>query len=209
MQVLPRDKQGGDAKRDVDVEDPSPRESVDKKAADQRPDHARGGEHAGEIAHVLWALPWREDVPENGERHREQAATADPLDAAEQNQLRHRLGNSRQHRADEKDDDRYLEDLPAPVDVADLSKERHACGGGQQVGGEHPGDVVEPAKVADNSREGRRDDRRIEGAQEEANQQRPQDQPEAFTRIWHAKHRTVGAGGEEFPDCTRLRASPV
>ena len=51
------DEQGGDAERDVDVEDPAPRQVVGEEAAEQRPGDARRAEHGAEVALVAAPLP--------------------------------------------------------------------------------------------------------------------------------------------------------
>ena len=53
------------AQRQVDVEDPAPREVVDEEAAEQRPDHGRDAEDGAEEPLVLAALARRHDVADH------------------------------------------------------------------------------------------------------------------------------------------------
>ena len=104
-----RQSQGADADRQVDVEDPAPGQLVREEAADQRPGHARHSEDGADVALIAAALSWRQDVADYRHRHREDAARAEPLDAARHDQLRHVLGNAREQRAGDEDADRDLE----------------------------------------------------------------------------------------------------
>ena len=110
-----RVEDGGDheerdrADRQVDVEDPAPREVVDEEAAEQRADDRRHAEDGAEEALVLAAVARRDDVADDGDRRREQAAGAETLQRAERDQLGHVLRDAAQRRADEEDDDRDLQ----------------------------------------------------------------------------------------------------
>jgi len=55
---------------------------------------------------------------------------------------------------------------PAAVDVGELAVERRDNGRGEQVGGHHPGEVLDVRIGAPDGRERRRDDRLIERGQE-------------------------------------------
>ena len=115
---------GDRADRQVDVEDPAPREVVDEEAAEQRPGDRRDGEHRADQAHVATALPRRDDVGDDRLRADHQAAGADALERAERDQLLHRLAEPGEHRAGEEDQDRGQEDGLAPVHVAELAVDR-------------------------------------------------------------------------------------
>jgi hypothetical protein len=93
------------------------------------------------------------------------------LEGPEGDQLAHVLGQAAQGRAGQKDHDRGQEDRLAAIEVADLAPERRGGGGGEQVGGDHPGQVVEAAQVADDRGQGGGDDRLIEGAQQHREQE--------------------------------------
>ena len=85
--------QGGDADRHVDQEDPAPAGDAEdgrlpgEEAADDRAEHARGAEDGQEVALVLGPLPRRDDVADDRQRQREQAAGAEALEGAERGEL--------------------------------------------------------------------------------------------------------------------------
>ena len=58
-----------------------------EEAAGDRAEHARGGEDRHEVAGVLGPLARRDDVADDREHQREQAAGAEPLERAERRQL--------------------------------------------------------------------------------------------------------------------------
>ena len=132
------DHQRGEADGQVDVEDPAPAGPVGEPAAQQRAGHRGDAEHGPEVALVAAALAGRDDVADDAEGDREQAAAADALDGAEDDQLAHVLAEPGQGRADQEDDDRDLEDEAPPVEVGDLAPQRRGRRRGEQVGGDHP-----------------------------------------------------------------------
>ena len=82
--------------RDVDEEDPVPAEDVRDDAADGRPDEGRQPEHGPEEPEVLAALGRRVKVRDDRERDREDGAAAEALQAAEEDELPHRLAEAAQ-----------------------------------------------------------------------------------------------------------------
>ena len=65
--------------RDVDVEDPPPRELLDEDASEQWADHARYAEHRAEVALVAAPISRRDDVPDDRLGADHQPATAETL----------------------------------------------------------------------------------------------------------------------------------
>ena len=118
------DRQGDRTDRQVHVEDPAPRQVVDEEPAEQRPDDGRDAEHPAEVALIPPPLARRDDVADHRERHDHQAARAEALQGAKRDQLRHRLREAAEHGSDQEDDDRRLQHLLAPVEVAELPVER-------------------------------------------------------------------------------------
>jgi hypothetical protein len=112
-----------------------------------------------------------------------QAAGAEALEAAEQHELGHRLRGARQRGARQEDHDRDLEELLAPVHVAELSVERRRGRGGQQVARDHPGEVVHAAQVADDRGQSGGHDRLVERGQQHAEHQRAEDRKQRAS-IW-------------------------
>jgi hypothetical protein len=146
--------------------------------------------------------PWRHDVADHGHRGHDQPASADPLERAERDQLAHVLGDPAERRADQEDHDRRLQDDPAPVEVAELSVHRPHDGRREQIRRHDPGEMLDPAEIADDRRQRRRDDRLIERRQQQHEHERPEDQAEARGLLYglcltsvHAEthcHRTRG-----------------
>ena len=93
-------RERGGPQRQVDVEDPPPREVLDEEAAEQRADHRRDAEDRAEEPLVLATLAGRDDVADHGHRRHDQPAAADALDRAERDQLPHVLREPAERRAD-------------------------------------------------------------------------------------------------------------
>ena len=93
---------------------------------------------------VAAALPRRDDVADDGERERHQAAAAEALDGADRRSSRRCSGEGTDTGADQEDHDRGLEDRPAAAEVGDLAPQRGGRGRGEQVGGDDPGQLVRP-----------------------------------------------------------------
>ena len=139
-----------------------------------------------------------------------QPARAEPLHAAEESELEHVLREAAEHRAGEEDHDRDLEDPLAPVEVAELAVDRLRDRRREQIRGDDPRVVVEPAEVTDDRRQGDRHDRLVERRQQHPERQGAVDHKDlamgAF--LGHAGAATrllafhVGGNGlaEEFED---------
>ncbi len=200
------DNERGDADRQVDVEDPAPRKALGEEAADQRPDDGRDREHAAEVALIAAALARRDDVADDGDRGHDQPAGAEPLQRPERDQLGHAPADPAQRGAGEEEHDRELEDdLPA-VQVAELPVQRPDHRRGEQVRRDHPGQVLDPAEVADDRRQRRRDDRLVERRDEQHEQQRPEDQAHplrpldgSFRRRRHRPANVAGCITRKLP----------
>jgi hypothetical protein len=132
----------------VDVEDPAPGGVVDEEAAEQGPGHRGQSKDGAEVAHVAAALAGGDDVADDRLRTDHQAPGTDALEGPEADQLGHVLGEPAEHRSDQEDDDRALEDALAPVQVSDLPVERCRDRRGEDVRGHHPRELGEAAQVA-------------------------------------------------------------
>ncbi len=114
--------------------------------------HQRSGDrgHAPDrrqIALVAAALTRGHDIGDGGLRQRHQAATAQPLQRAEQDQLVQRLRQRAQHRRDDEQADGDRQQLAAPVDVGKLAVDRRGDGRGDQISGDDPGQMPESIQV--------------------------------------------------------------
>ena len=165
------DEQGREADRDVQPEDPAPARAVGEEAAEQGAGDAGDAEHCAEHALVLAALPRRDDVADDRQRQRHEATAAEALHGTPTDEHRHRRRGASDHRADQEDDDRGLEHRSTAVEVRDLAPQGGGRGRGQQVGGDHPGQVLQPAEVRDDRGQRRADDALVEGGQEHAGHQ--------------------------------------
>ena len=160
-----------DAQRHVDVEDPAPRQVLGEEAAQQRPGDAGQAPHTGEVARVATTFARRDDVADDRERQRHQAAGAEPLHGPGGNELPHRLRQTGEHRADDEHHDREDVDGATSVEVGDLAVQRGRRRRGEQVGRHDPGELVEPAEVADDGRQRGRDDGLVESREQHAEHQ--------------------------------------
>ncbi len=173
-----RDAQGGgdhgegdDADGQVDVEHPAPAQVLGEQPAEQRSEHTGRTEHGTEKALVAAAFTRRHDIADDRHRQHDQPAAAQTLQRPEADQLPHVLCHAAQRGPDEEDDDRRLEQLLAPVLVAELAPQRRRGGRGQQIGGDDPRQVLKTAKVADDGRERRRHDGLVERGEQQPEQQ--------------------------------------
>ena len=174
-QRAPDDDQHDQADGHVDQEDPVPAEVVGDQAAEGRPDQGRHAEDGPEEALVAAALGRREDVADDRQRHREEGAGAQSLDAAEQDELPHLLRQAAEHRTDQEDAHPNGEDDPPAEDVGQLPVDRAADRGRQQVRGERPHVDVVALQLADDHRQGGAHDRLVERRQEDSQQDGDQD----------------------------------
>ena len=134
--------QGEDAERQVDVEHPAPGVEIGQIAAEGRADHRSHRDAHGEDRHRLRAARERIDVEHRRLRQRRQCRAEHALQQAEAHQLFQRLRRTAQHggggEADDADDE---QPLAAEADRHPADRRCHD-GGGDHIGGEHPGDLV-------------------------------------------------------------------
>jgi hypothetical protein len=127
----------------------------------------------------------------------DQPAAAEPLQGAEGHQLGQVLGDPTQRRADQEQHQRDLEHDLASVEIAELAVDRGDRGLGEQVGGDHPGDVAEAAEVTDDRRQRGGDDRLVQRRHQHHQHQAAEDDADAARRRDRGLARTLaGAGGD-------------
>src|SRR5690606_23648816 len=165
------DGEGDDPDRHVDVEHPAPAQVFGEQSAEQRAEHAGGAEDRAEQALVAPAFAGRDEVADDRHGQHDQPAAAQPLQGAVADQLRHVLGRAAQHGAHQEDHDGDLEQLLAPVLVAQLAPQGGRGGRGQQIGGDHPGQVLQAAEVADDGGQRGGDDGLIECGEQQTEEQ--------------------------------------
>ena len=113
--------QGGDAQRQVDVEDPPPAQLIGEETAEQRTAHAGQREHRPEVALVAAPLAGGDEVTDDRHGEHHQPAPAKPLQSPEGDQLANVLRQAGQHRAGQEDGDRGLEGATPAVQVGQLA----------------------------------------------------------------------------------------
>ncbi len=142
-----------------------------EQPAEQRSEHAGGAEDGTEQALVAAAFAGRYEVADDRHGQHHEPASAEALERAEGDELAHVLRGAAERRADEEDRDGRLEQLLAPVLVAQLAPQRGGGGGGEEIGGDDPGEVLQAAEVADDRGQGGGDDRLVEGGEEHAEEE--------------------------------------
>lgn len=188
------DGHGDQPEWDVDVEAPAPGEVVGEVAAQQGAGDRGQAEGGADQAHEPAALAGRHDVRDDRLHADHQAARADTLHRAEGDQLVHGLGPAGERRADDEDQDRELEDAFAAEEVAELAVDRQADGGGEQVGGDRPGHLVQAVQLADDLRQRGGDDHLLERGEQQRQHQSDEDQPHP-ARAQPGSGRRIGCGG--------------
>ena len=191
----PQHRQRGEPHRQVDVEDPPPRDGGHDHAPQQRPGDAGDAEHGPEQALVAAPFAGADDVADRGLGEHDQPARAEALDRAEGDQLGHVGRLPAQRRAQQEQHDRALQHALAPVQVAELAVDGRGRGLGQQEGARHPRQAVEPAEVPDDRRQRRRHDRLIERRQQHHQHQPAEDHPRAG--LGDGLGRGGGRGGHQ------------
>jgi hypothetical protein len=172
------------ADRQVHVEDPAPAadpeqvSAVGEEAADQRADDHGEHEGRGEVALVLAPLGRADDLSDDREDQRHQAAAAEALQRAEGDQLVHVLRHAAQGGADQEDQDGEDEDLFRPVEVGELAVDRGDRRRGEQVRGDHPGHLgraVRLVQVVDDRQQRGGDDGLVQRGQQQGQHQAAED----------------------------------
>ena len=125
---------------------------LDDDAAEQRTDDRGNAEDGAEQALHLAALARGNDVSHHGHGDDHEAATAETLNGAGEDKEGHGAGHGRKHGADQENDDGGLQHDLATVEVAELAINGGNDGGAQEVGDDHPSQVIEPAELTNNGR---------------------------------------------------------
>ena len=128
--------------------------------------------------------------PTTGKCQGHQAARADALHGPKQDELNHPLGDARQQRPRQEDQDRGLEHDPPPIQITDLAVQRRTDGRAEQVRRDHPGVVIEAAQLTDDPRQSRGDNRLVKCRQQQPGHEAGEHQQDLAVR-----ERLSGAGG--------------
>jgi hypothetical protein len=175
-QVLGAEGERGDAERDVDEEDPTPRrvrgDDATEHRAERRPEHARDREHRGRPG----ALARWERAVEHRLADRHHHPAADALRDPERDQLTDRLRQPAERGAEREDRERG-EEHPLGADaVTDPTRRRDPHRQAEQVGRDHPLETgVGGVELVLDGRERHVDDRGVEHVHEDAHHERDGD----------------------------------
>jgi len=131
---------------------------IDEEAAQEWPDDARDTEDGAENPLVLAAFARADHVGDDRLCRHDEPAAAQSLQGAKADQLQHALADARQCRADQEDKNCRFESTLASVEIAELAQRRCRDRQGEQVGGDDPRELIQAAEIADDRRQGRRDD---------------------------------------------------
>src|SRR4051794_33013369 len=107
----------------------------------------------------------REEVANDGQRDGLYRTGAQSLDRAKEDQLPHAAGQAAQDGPNEEHHAAKHQDWLAPVNVGELAVDRHRHRRGEQIDREDPAQERDTAKAADNRRDRRDDDGRVERRQ--------------------------------------------
>ena len=131
-----------DADRQIDVEHPAPvvivGQPTAERGADDRADHGTGPPYRHRLAMPLGRI----DAQEDGLRQRHQGCTTDPLQQAKEDDLGEAFGKPAQYRRRGKADDRNQKDTFDAESPGQPAGQRRHDGGGDDIGGQDPGDLV-------------------------------------------------------------------
>ena len=187
--------QRGGADRQVDVEDPAPRQVVGEDAAEQRSRDAGHDEDHLDVALVAAALARRDDIADDRHGQGHEASGARALQRAEGDELAEAAGRAAQRRAGEEDEDRRDEQRLAAEEVAGSTPQRHRDRRAEQVGGDDPRQLVDAAEVADDRGQRGGDDGLVEGGEEHREQQAREGHDELAAAQGGRRLGSGGVGG--------------
>jgi len=140
---------------------------VGDEAAGGGADDRGQSKHATEESGGAAPLVGREKVPNDGEHSREQHTAEQALDAPEDDQLVHVLGQATKRGGDDEADHPREQEGLAPEQVAELAGDRGHRRRRHEVGRRHPGQAVEAVEVSHYARDRGTDDRLVERRQQQ------------------------------------------
>ncbi|MNH17701.1 hypothetical protein D3C79_773850 [compost metagenome] len=124
----------------VDPEDPAPAQLLGEIAPEQGPGDAGDRIDRRDVALILAHLPRRYAVGDHGEGQGNESPAPQPLQHPGPQQGRQILGEGTGHGSRQKEADADVEHPHPTKEIAQLAVNRQRGGGGQKVGGNHPGE---------------------------------------------------------------------
>lgn len=161
--------------RQVDEEDPAPVGVPGEHSAERGARDRGQGPDGGEPGLDPGAFLERVEVGGDHLDGALECPAAQPLDDAEGDEGGHVPGSGAQQRSDEEHDGARHQDGLAAEGVGELPVDREGDGDGEQIAGEQPGEDGEAAEIADDLRNGGRDDGGVERGQRHGEHQRGDD----------------------------------
>jgi len=204
LQRAAGDRKRQKAERQVDPEDHAPVQMLGEHAAEHRACDRGGRKHRAEIALVAAAFARRDGVADDGLRQRDQSAAADALKGARRDQRRHGRRERAGDRAENEDRDAAEQHRAAAVDVRKLAVERRDGGGGEQVGGDDPGEAFDVRIGAADGGKRSRHDGLVQRREEHRQHQAEQDAADGG--MVEALGRLVDGGHDGTPEKRKRRA---
>ncbi len=191
-----RQREGDDADRNVDVEDPVPALPVDQHTAQNRADQGGQTGYTAPQAHGRAALVRREGTGDDGHGLWCHERRAQALDRAGGDQHLDRTRGRTPQRGQGEDRQTGQIDVLGAEPIAQPSGDQQRHRVGEQIGAGHPDDLVHiGVQVLQNRRIGHRDDGHIQQDHEEPDYQREQRQPR------------ISLGCHRFRSCSRHRSA--
>ena len=135
-------EEGKDADRQVDVEDIAPAIGLGQPAAEHGPQDGTGHHRDAPKRHGGSLPLLRIDVEQDGLRERDERRAEHALQDPEQHDLDQRLRHAAQHRGDGEAGDGEEEEPLEPEPSGEVAGRRRHDRGGDDVRGQHPGDLV-------------------------------------------------------------------
>ena len=184
-----RHQRGGEPEGEVDPEHQRPVHVLGHDATEHRPERAGTDPDRAHVRLPAPAGARRDHVGEDRLRDRQDTATAEPLEAAPQDHRQH-VGRERAHeRAADEDADAGKHHGAAAMNIGQLAIERGDRRGGQKIGGDDPGEILEIGELASDRRHRGGHDRLIEGSEE--HRQHQTDDDRAHFRVARHPVRTL------------------
>ena len=161
--------------RHVEPKDHRPVQMLGNDAAEHRAGGAGDDPDRAGIGLVIAALARRHRVGDDRLGQRHDAAAADALQAAAEDQHQHARRGGAGGRARHEHAERHQHHAAPAVNVAELAVERRDHGRGQQISDHHPGQVLEIVEGAADGRQRRRHDGLVQRAEKHRQRQAADD----------------------------------
>ena len=191
-----REHRGDHAQRQVDEEYRAPAQILGQQGTEQRAERARGRKHGREVALELCALARRHVLADQRLRQRHQAAAAQALHGARNDQRQQRRGEGAGERCDGKDGQGGEQGRTPSEAVADAAVERCCDRRRQEIGDDDPGQIGESTERCDDCGQRARQDRLVDRGEKHREHDAGKHAPERRAHFVRRNRRgAAGLGG--------------